>query len=398
MGSVVRGMLVGAVLLLGVAPAATADGPGVGTPTVVTLGDSAVSGEAGRWAGNTNGSSSRTDALGSTAYWDTPSGEAIRGCHRSKAAQAHIGGGVASANLACSGARTSTTGTGSGQAFKPGIDFYSDASGRKGQALALQTYAASHNVRAVVVMIGANNYGFAAILERCITNWLTSPSWFKNYCSDDASMVSRFTAARQQLETANVRDALVRVSQAMTGAGYSASQYTIIAQTYWSPLPRGSGIRYPESGWTRQSIGGCGAWNRDLNWANDTVVPALNNSLRNGSAQANLPNTVVLDLQDSLVGRRLCETGVGLLEEAGVATWQSPGAVDRTEWVQQIRTTSTITGPYQLQEDGHASYWGQLAMRNCLRLAYNGGAVRGGKCVRVANGLDSHGEPRMGLQ
>ena len=184
----------------------------------------------------------------------------------------------------------------------------------------------------------------------------------------------------------------------MTRAGYSASQYTIIPQTYWSPLPRGSGIRYPESGWTRQSIGGCGAWNRDLNWANDIVVPALNNSLKNGATQSGLTNLKVLDLQDSLVGRRLCETGVGLLEEVGVATWQSPGAVDRTEWVEQIRTTSTITGPYQLQEDGHASYWGQLAMRNCLRLAYNGGAVRGGKCVRVANGLDAHGEPQMGLQ
>jgi hypothetical protein len=107
---------------------------------------------------------------------------------------------------------------------------------------------------------------------------------------------------------------------------------------------------------------------------------------------------VVLDLQDSLVGRRLCETGVGLLEEAGISTWQSPGAVDRTEWVAQVRTTSTITGPYQLQEDGHASYWGQLAMRNCLRLAYNSGAIRGGSCVRAANGLDSHGEPRMGLE
>ena len=46
---------------------ALADGPGVGTPTVVTLGDSAISGEAGRWAGNTNGSPSTTDALGSTA-------------------------------------------------------------------------------------------------------------------------------------------------------------------------------------------------------------------------------------------------------------------------------------------------------------------------------------------
>ena len=397
MGSVVRVLLVVAGITLGLAPAAAVAAPGVGTPTVVTLGDSAISGEAGRWAGNTNQSSSRIDALGPTAYWDTPSGEAIRGCHRSKSAQAHIGDSVAGANLACSGARTSTTGTGSGQAFKPGIDFYSDASGRKGQAAALEAYADSHNVRAVVVMIGANNYGFAAILERCVTNWLTSPSWFKNYCSDDASMTARFTAARQAQETANVRDALQRVAEAMTNAHYDASQYTIIVQTYWSPLPRGSGIRYPESGWTRQSIGGCGAWNRDLNWANDTVVPALNNSLRNGRTQSGLTNTVLLDLQNSLDGRRLCETGVGLLEEVGVATWQSAGAVDRTEWVEQIRTTSTITGPYQLQEDGHASYWGQLAMRNCLRLAYNGGAVQGGRCVRAANGLDPHGEPRMAL-
>jgi len=398
MRSAVRLMLVVASVLLGLAPAAAADGPGVGSPAVVTLGDSAISGEAGRWAGNTNKSSSRIDALGPTANWDAPGGEAIKGCHRSTSAQAHIRDGVLSANLACSGARTSTTGTGSGQAFKPGIDFYSDASGRKGQAAALQTYAEDHNVRAVVVMIGANNYGFAAILERCVTNWLTSPSWLKNYCSDDASMSARFTAARQAQETANVRDALLRVAQAMDDAGYTTSQYTLIVQTYWSPLPRGSGIRYPESGWTRQSIGGCGAWNRDLNWADDTVVPALNNSLRDGLTQSGITNGVVLDLQDSLVGRRLCETGVGLLEETGVATWQSPGAVDRTEWVEQIRTTSTITGPYQLQEDGHASYWGQLAMRNCLRLAYNGGAVQGGRCVRAANGLDPHGEPRMELQ
>src|SRR5690349_15911643 len=94
-----------AVLVLGaVAPLAHADGPGVGTPAVVTLGDSAISGEAGRWAGNTNNDSSLVDALGSTAYWDVAGGESISGCHRSKSAQAFIGGGVLGANLACSGA------------------------------------------------------------------------------------------------------------------------------------------------------------------------------------------------------------------------------------------------------------------------------------------------------
>jgi hypothetical protein len=393
----VRALLVVCGVVLGLAPPALADGPGVGTPTVVTLGDSAISGEAGRWAGNTNRSSSKADALGSTAYWDTPSGEAIRGCHRSKAAQAHIGGGVKSLNLACSGARTSTGGTGSGQDFKPGIDFYSDTSGRKGQALMLQEYARTNNVKAVVVMIGANNYGFAAIVERCVTNWATSPSWWKNYCSDDSDMTSRFTATRQQQETNNVRDAFVRVRQAMDTAGYSTSQYTIIAQTYWTPIPRASGFRYGETGWTRQSIGGCGVWNRDADWAHTTVVPAMNGSVRNGAAASGITNLVVLDLQNSLDGRRLCESGVGLYEEVGLANWQSAGAVDRTEWVSQIRTATTIFGPYQLQEGSHASYWGQLAMRNCLRLAFNGGAVRGGRCVRVANGLNAQGEPRMGL-
>lgn len=390
-------LLATAFALVSSAPAA-ADGPGVGTPAVVTLGDSAISGEAGRWAGNTNSDSSRTDALGPTAYWDTATGESIPGCHRSKAAQAFIGGGVLGYNLACSGAKTTTGGTGSGENFKPGIDFYSDAQGRKGQALALQQLAATRNVKAVVVMIGANNYGFAAIVQRCVTNFLTSPTWWKNYCSDDSDMTSRFTSTRIATETANVRDALLRVRDAMTNAGYSTSQYTILAQTYWSPIPRGAGIRYSESGYTRQSTGGCGVWNRDADWANDKVVAALKTTTVDAAASSGLPNVKVLDMSTALNGRRLCENTVGLLEEKGLASWTSAGAVDKTEWVAQIRTTSTVFGPYQIQESSHASYWGQLAMRNCLRQAYNLGAVRGGACVRVANGLNARGEPQMGLQ
>jgi hypothetical protein len=392
-----RIVLVATSMALGLCAPAAADGPGTGTPAVVTLGDSAISGEAGRWAGNTNGDPARVDALGPTAYWDTPTGEAISGCHRSKAAQAHIGHGVLGYNLACSGATTATHGTAAGEAFKPGIDFYSDAQGRKGQALALQELAATRNVKAVVVMIGANNYGFAAVVTRCVTNWLTSPSWWRNYCSDDSDMASRFTPARIASETANVRGALVRVSEAMAHAGYSPTQYRILAQTYWSPLPRGAQIRYPETGWARQAVGGCGVWNRDADWANDTVVSALNTTTRDAAATSGLANVRVLDLQTALNGRRLCENTVGLLEEKGVASWTSPGAVDKSEWVEQIRTATAIVGPYQLQEASHASYWGQLAMRNCLRLAYNGGDVRGGTCVRVADGLTGDGEPQMAL-
>src|SRR3978361_1298276 len=99
MGRIVLVAMAGA---LGVCAPAGAHGPGVGAPAVVTLGDSAISGEAGRWAGNTNGDPARVDALGSTAYWDTATGESIEGCHRSKSAQAFIGAGVLGYNLACS--------------------------------------------------------------------------------------------------------------------------------------------------------------------------------------------------------------------------------------------------------------------------------------------------------
>jgi hypothetical protein len=375
---------------------AWADGPGVGTPSIVALGDSAISGEAGRWAGNTNDSSSKVDALGSTAYWDTASGEAIRGCHRSKSAEVYIGGGVQGANLACSGARTATSAGGSD--FKPGIDFYSDSSGRVGQARALQTYAGSHNVRAVVLLIGANNYGFADIVQQCVTDWLTSPSFWPNYCNDDSGIKSRFTAARVAAETTNVAGAMVNVRTAMRAAGYVDTAWTLLVQTYSSPVPRGSGFRYSQSGFTRQTVGGCGIWNRDADWANDTVVATFNNTLRNAAVQSGLVNYKILDMTDALVGRRLCENTVGLLEEVGIPSWTSAGAVDRTEWVSQIRTVSAIFPPYQIQEDGHPSYWGQLALRNCLRQAYASAApFRSTLTCNRGLGLNSAREPNMSL-
>ena len=64
--------------------------------------------------------------------------------------------------------------------------------------------------------------------------------------------------------------------------------------------------------------------------------------------------------------------------------------------MQQIRTLTTLFPPYQLQEDGHPNYWGQLALRNCFRQAYAGGASHGGYCSR-GTGLNGKGEPNMAL-
>jgi hypothetical protein len=101
-------------------------------------------------------------------------------------------------------------------------------------------------------------------------------------------------------------------------------------------------------------------------------------------------------MDEALAGRKLCENTVGLLEERGIANWRSPGAVDNSEWVQQIRTVTTIFPPYQLQEDAHPNYWGQLALRNCFRQAVTSPTVRSWTCSR-GTGLNPYGEPNMSL-
>ena len=163
------------------AVSAFADGPGTGAPSIVAVGDSAISGEAGRWAGNTNGSSvergrPRPDRV-------------LRQCvrHRrdeSEAATAPRPPRSPSAaawsrpiSPARARARTRSRSRG-GSDFKPGLDFYDDGAGHIGQAKALQQYASTHNVKMVVALIGANNYGFADIVQQCVQDWLLSPSWW----------------------------------------------------------------------------------------------------------------------------------------------------------------------------------------------------------------------------
>jgi hypothetical protein len=387
---------VAALCLAGLAPAAHADGPGSGTPTIATLGDSYISGEAGRWAGNSNGSSSSIDALGSTAYYDNASNtaEAISGCHRSKSAEAFVGDGVNAVNFACSGAKTASA---LGSSWKPGLDFYDDGAGHVGQAKLLQSYAATHNIRQVDISIGGNDFNFASIVQSCVQDWLLSPSWWKDYCNDDSSVTANFTAANVAAQRAKIKNAILNVRQAMLNAGYSDSMYAIVVQDYESPIPLGSGFRYGESGYTRQDTGGCGFWNGDANWANNTALPTINNAVKGASADTGLSNVRILELQSAFNGRRLCENTVGLLEEKGLSSWTNAGAVDKTEWINQIRTVSTVFGPYQVQESLHPNYWGQLALRNCVRQAYNGGTPRGGTCTIASSGLTSRGEPNMGL-
>jgi hypothetical protein len=375
---------------------ARADGPGSGPAWTVSVGDSYISGEAGRWAGNTNESSSWIDALGSSAYDDnsTHSAEVIAHCHRSQSAEVYIGGGISGMNLACSGAKTYSFSE--EETFKPGLDFY-NSGGHEGQALMLQHFAAAHNVKLVAVSIGGNNFNFASIVQTCVEDFLFTPEWWPAYCSEESSVTNNFTSTNVSRVKGEIVTAIKNVASAMSKAGYSSSQYTILLQDYPSPIPNGSGFRYPQSGYTRQEVGGCGLWNKDANYANETMLPTIDSTLFGAGTASALTNIKTMQISSAFNGRRLCEKGVGLLEEEGLTSWRQTGAADKTEWINQIRTVTALYPPYELQEDIHPNYWGQLALRNCLRQAYDGGAVHGGTCRR-GTGLDALGEPNMTLR
>jgi len=382
--------------LSGLAPTAHAEGAGSGPPWTVSVGDSFISGEAGRWAGNTNQSSSKTDALGSTAYDDNSSGtgELIEGCHRSKSAEVHLGSGVNGENLACSGAKTSSFTTEG--LFKPGIDFY-NSGGHEGQALMLQHFATSHDVKLVSLSIGGNNFNFAGIVQSCVVDFLESTIFYDFYCSEESSVTNNFSSNNVSKIKGEIETAIKNVATAMSSAGYSSSQYTILVQNYPSPIPNGSEFRYTQSGYSRQTTGGCGFWNKDANYANATMLPTIDSTVLGAASAAGVSNVKTMELSSAFNSHRLCDKGVGLLEEEGLSSWKATEAVNKSEWFNQIRTISAIFPPYEIQEDIHPNYWAQLGLRNCLTQAYNGGTPKGGTCTTSGSGLNSAGEPKMSL-
>ena len=376
--------------------------PGQETPWVVSVGDSYISGEGGRWAGNSNSSPDLVDALGSNAYFDNDegTGERIANCHRSRSAPIHIGEEFArSMNFACSGAFTSTVRKDRNGQFKPGLDFYQGPEG-EGQLRMLRDFARTNRVKMIAVSIGLNDFNYGPITETCVRDFLTSLSIAPRYCRDNAEVKKNFTAANIAARTEDIRKAYARIGEAMKDAGYKPDDYVVVATEPPVPIAPSDRIRYPDRGLQRQTTGGCGIYNADIDRLVSGAFPAVARAIENGARGSGLDGLRLLKLGGAFDGHRLCEKSTDLVEN-GPGSWKTSGAVDSAEWVAQIRTASTLFGPYQLLEGFHPNYWGQLAVRNCLRSTFRSlsvsGAPRTGRCEKRDKGLNVRGEPRMKL-
>ncbi|WP_162145980.1 GDSL-type esterase/lipase family protein [Glycomyces tenuis] len=334
-------------------------------PAVISLGDSFISGEAGRWRGNGNtvfGSRYGTDlAAYDCKLWETScSYDATRvygssyanGCNRSAGAEIHhlstvrVNGqsfDIAEdnrLNIACSGATTADILRTSFKGERPQIEQLAD-------------HAAAKDIKLIVLSIGGNDIGFSKVIADCARVFSVVPEG--QHCNETVGpqMPDRIDTMRTKVE-----QVLMAVQDTMGDAGYNDSDYRLVLQSYPSPIPRGEDNRYGEK-YSRLYTGGCPFFNDDSDWARDALIPALAES--HEQAAASVGGVDFLDLQDALEGHEVCAKGVK--QSASGNTLQNPLPKAESEWARFI-VSGLAQG--QQQESMHPNFYGQQKMGECL--------------------------------
>ena len=329
--------------------------PGSGTRTLVSLGDSYISGEAGRWNGNSLDSSfSREGTDRAYVGWFSydpakvyVDGTYANGCHRSDVAEVRAAAarvGLSPVNLACSGAETINvlrTRSG-GRAYQ----------GEAPQADRLAQVAAETDVRAIVLSIGGNDLGFGDGVAACVQAYLLSTRWTKKTChAEQSDLLDR----RMPGAMSNVRRVIDDVHATMDAAGYDRDHYRFVLQSYPSPVPAARGMRHPENGTARVSAG-CPLWDEDLDFARNVLVGRLADNLR---AVADAEGVEFLDVRDLFDGHEACaKTAV----TGGLA---SPAHL---EWARYV-SLGVLQG--DKQESFHPNAVGQAALGACLAATFS---------------------------
>ncbi|MBA3489877.1 MAG: hypothetical protein H0T78_10125 [Longispora sp.] len=341
-----------------------------GHPTaIVSMGDSYISGEGGRWFGNSNnpmGSHDGTDrAYRGKDTYDVGAiygGSADNGCDRSDVAEI-LSNDIPvdrKFNIACSGAETvhllrSQSG---GKYFK----------GEMPQADRLAEIAKDHEVTLIALSVGGNDLGFGTHIADCITRYLSSTSANPSYCAGRAQ-----DAVNAGLPALVARIGIVidDIRSVMTASGQAPHTYDIVLQSYPAVLPYAADIRYPQDGVTRTAIGGCPVWNQDLNWYRELGISQMTTALRD---VAEVKKVSFLDLSELLQGREVCSRHSKLVDLF------NPANPETSEWARFI-TTGAVQG--HVRESMHLNAYGQQATGRCLELAYQRGPGNH-SCLNIA--------------
>jgi len=332
--------------------------PASARPTaIVSMGDSFISGEGGRWLGNGSepfGTRSGTDraAVGCGALGCEYDPARIYGsseandCHRSDVAPIESAPIAVDAkvNVACSGAKA--------RDLWPAAEGGTGHFGEPPEADQLAAVARRDDVRMVVVTVGANDVGFGELVAECALDWARSPEDDPSTCHGEAER-----HIRHALPSAvrGITAALHGVRRVMRAAGYARSDYRLVAMGYASPFPEGRWFRYPEDGWSRLSEGGCPVWNADADWAADQATVDLAGALKDAAAAT---GAEYLDLAHAFDGHQLCDRRSQRVGPGGPSPLTA-------EWFRRLSFTQGST-----RESLHPNAYGQRVMGTCLGLLF----------------------------
>jgi hypothetical protein len=331
---------------------------GFGPTAIVSLGDSFISGEGGRWLGNGSeslGTRSGTDRAAfdcdSWGHCDYDPGRVYgsseeNDCHRSDVAPILSAPVAVDArvNLACSGAKLANV----WPATLGGQWHF----GEPPQTDQLAAVVRRDDVRMIVLTVGANDVGFGELVAGCALDWARSAEDDPVLCRFDAQ--ADVDAALPAMERGLLK-ALRSVRATMASAGYRYADYRLVTMGYASPFPAGRWIRYREDGWSRLNEGGCPVWNGDADWAAGEGTGSIVAAMR---AAATAAGAEFLDLRHALDGHQLCDRRARRVGAEG------PSPVS-AEWVRRLAFVQGSS-----RESLHPNAYGQRAIGTCLGLLY----------------------------
>lgn len=326
----------GGLAALTASPAAA--GPGSGPTAIVSLGDSAISGEgAGAYEPGTD--------FGSNY------------CHRSANAliKANTIPVDAKINISCSGAESSDiriNGT-VHQTEQP-------------QANQLRAIAANYDVKMVVLQIGANDDPeFTSSVLDCVEAWANP---FGPPCASSLrpAWPGRVAAMAPKAEAA-VND----VKQVMREAGYADGSYQFVLQSYASPFTENMSSLL-------HAFQGCPIRLSDGRFARTEAVPQLSAALRGVAARTGVR---FLDLARATEGREACNKST-----SSSNWWQNGLKIDADELLQSPDPINVVRQTFHPNKKGHAQ------LGRCLTEFYANTGSREGFCLRGSDG-NLHANP-----
>jgi hypothetical protein len=337
-------------------PAAQA-GPGSGPSAVVSMGDSYISGEAGRWQGNSespapgNAGSDRACAPAGSPLCQVDKSRvyvgasATDGCHRSDVAEVlsaslpvaeHI-------NISCSGGVSENL-------WRSGNGGQSSEHGEPSQVDQLVQVAKTNDVKTIIVSDGGNDVGFADIVRACFQAFLSKQGPCQP--TQQAKLAQEIPAA-----TLKVEKAIDEIRAVMAADGYGPTDYRLVWQGYPSVIPRASEARYSETDPQRNDT--CPFYDQDLTWGRDQASVEIGQMVRNAAAARGVE---FMDLENLLQGHEICSKSDSLV------TPSNPPSSRTSEWGRFLGPSSIQQG--DTQEIFHPNAFAQHALGLCLSQLY----------------------------